>query len=1011
MRSKLFAVVLGLLTVLLLVMTGAKTARADAIDSVGLSGSEATVTDRYGNVIKDPSTLSKWEDYDINYQWSIEDGTPIADGDTTTVHLPDGAVAANDLSFPMKDSDGFVIGTFTIKAGETSGVITFNDKLASSGTNRHGTLQFYVRGTAIDTNVNLDWKLNKVGWIGGYDDHGNPTTLTWNMAFNPQGKNLGRVVVTDQLGPNQTFIPTSVNAEAGSYNEAGMFIGDGTKLQPTVTVNGSQITFVFDNVQTAVNMTYQSKLTKVGDNGDTWSNNATLDGVTVGGRITWGGSGTGDGDAGDLGSVILMKTAGDTGQSLNGAEYELQDSDGVVIKPTLSTTSAGRIYVADLAPGKYQFVEVKAPDGYELNSTPIPFTIESGVTTPVKLSQSDPPLPVAKGSVTLTKFAKDSTQTLAGAEYELRDASGQTLKTGLTTDAAGQLTVHDLTPGDYQLVETKAPTGYLLNGTPVAVTITAGTTSTAVQVTQSDEPEPAKGAVTLTKFVQDSTQTLAGAEYELQTENGQVLQTGLTTDANGQLTVSDLTPGKYQLVETKAPNGYDLNTDPVLFTIVANATSTPVQVKQSDVATLVKGAVTLTKLASDTAKTLAGATYELQTATGLVLKTNLTTDASGQLTVTELTPGDYQFVETRAPHGYAVDATPIKFTIAAMATAKPVTVTQHDEPLVPPTGMVTLTKVAANSQQPLSGAVYELRTLNGQVLQSDLTTNAQGQLVIKELPVGTYQLIEVKAPHGYELNLQPLTFEIPATDAAVELTMTQVDAATPLPALGQVILAKTAAETQHRLAGAQYALQTVSGQVIKTDLTTDASGTLTVTGLAAGQYQFVETKAPAGYTLNPTPLPFTITVGEMTPVQVAAIDTTTAVTPPLPPITPPLPPIVPPVTPPTGPLVPPIKPVVPGLPSVPPSTSVVPNEPQPVPPVSPQLQLIPSWPSLPTNSTTTGQPGVPGRPSAGSALTNNSTNGNLPATGERRSSLVWLGLLLGVMSLLAWAGWRRFRTK
>ncbi|MDK1728910.1 prealbumin-like fold domain-containing protein, partial [Dellaglioa algida] len=71
-----------------------------------------------------------------------------------------------------------------------------------------------------------------------------------------------------------------------------------------------------------------------------------------------------------------------------------------------------------------------------------------------------------------------------------------------------------------------------------------------------------------------------------------VLQSGLTTDIAGKVAVSDLTPGNYQLVETKAPTGYDLDKTPVKFEIKKGQTTA---VKVTKTNTLTKGGVILTK--------------------------------------------------------------------------------------------------------------------------------------------------------------------------------------------------------------------------------------------------------------------------------------------------------------------------------------------------------------------------------------------------------------------------------
>ncbi|MBS4220696.1 Cna B-type domain-containing protein [Bacillus sp. FJAT-49711] len=80
-----------------------------------------------------------------------------------------------------------------------------------------------------------------------------------------------------------------------------------------------------------------------------------------------------------LGDVKLIKVDSNNKEiTLEGAEFELQDGDGNVLIKGLSTDKAGKLVVGDLKPGNYQFVETQAPSGYDLDPTPITFTIEKG---------------------------------------------------------------------------------------------------------------------------------------------------------------------------------------------------------------------------------------------------------------------------------------------------------------------------------------------------------------------------------------------------------------------------------------------------------------------------------------------------------------------------------------------------------------------------------------------------------------------------------------------------------
>ncbi|PWX64741.1 SpaA isopeptide-forming pilin-related protein [Clostridium perfringens] len=272
------------------------------------------------------------------------------------------------------------------------------------------------------------------------------------------------------------------------------------------------------------------------------------------------------------------------------------------------------------------------------------------------------------------------------------------------------------------------------------------------------------GKVVLNKKDSQNGKLLKGAVFNLQDQQGNNIRTNLITDENGQIVLNDLAPGDYQFVETKAPNGYELDTTPVKFTIVVGQTET-VNIEKVNTASL--GGVVLTKKDSKNGNLLEGAVFNLQDQQGNDIRTNLISDENGQIILNDLAPGDYQFVETKAPEGYELDATPVKFTIV---------VAQKEAVKVEKTNILAATnlkisKIDSNTKNPLNGSEFEIYSQNDTsnplkfittgssdqyevniIGESTLMANGvDSSFTINKLGYGDYILKEIKAPSGYKL--------------------------------------------------------------------------------------------------------------------------------------------------------------------------------------------------------------------------------------------------------------------
>ena len=317
------------------------------------------------------------------------------------------------------------------------------------------------------------------------------------------------------------------------------------------------------------------------------------------------------------GKLTILKKSANTDITDNNDCYSLADAVYGVYKSeadaksdkskvtSLKTKDTGWSNTVELEAGTYYLKEVTAPKGYALSSEIKKVTITAGKETQfgtnnelMDYPQSDP-VSVVLGKVDkeTNKNKPQGSASLANAEFTVKyykglydvdpATQGQTPARSwvLKTDEDGYCKLSDkfkvsgddfyyngnsdqtLPVGTLIIQETKAPTGYFINDDVFVQKITSSGDDERVET--YNQPEVLEKVIKFNiKKVQVGTTTPVSGAVFLHTKPDGTTEE-LTTDEKGEITITGLETGIHKIKESKAPDGYQLNTNEVVFEVEA----------------------------------------------------------------------------------------------------------------------------------------------------------------------------------------------------------------------------------------------------------------------------------------------------------------------------------------------------------------------------------------------------------------------------------------------------------
>ena len=523
-------------------------------------------------------------------------------------------------------------------------------------------------------------------------------------------------------------------------------------------------------------------------------------------------------------SLTIIKVDEQTGVSLPNATFDVF-ADGKLIT-SVTTNDDGEARVTGIKKEAYiEIVETAAPAGYVLDKTP--YGIHIDPYDPA--IEDDPVLTVtnrARPALRILKYDLKSNSPMPDVTFEIwhdGDLFGRH-----TTNASGEIFLYDLEPGTYLVKEVATDDAHVVNSTPQQIELKAGETQTRELVFFNS----LKPGIHLIKVDSITMKSLPNVRFEFKLVGGSYRQE-FTTDLNGEIDLSKLTPGAYEVRELEAPDGY----------LIDDAVRV-VQVNPDENANFVftntpKPSLRLIKTSSDGTR-LGGVHFRIAKIEDGTHYLDRITDQNGEINIPNLDPGVYSVKETATVADHIIDVREYHVELFPGKTST-LTIENQKRP------NLIVYKHDADTGEPVPNTVFLVRAADGHSV-NEIKTDSQGKATLDNLLPGVYEISEKSVPAPWLNDADPqLVTLYPNRDHEVffknhkkpTLTVNKVDSITGSP-----------------IKGAKFEVwygsnNTTTGEMNKLGTYfSDANGQFFIDLLRDGWYKVTELEPAPGFTIK-----------------------------------------------------------------------------------------------------------------------------------------------------------------
>ena len=258
-----------------------------------------------------------------------------------------------------------------------------------------------------------------------------------------------------------------------------------------------------------------------------------------------------------VGGLELIKvSASDETKRIPNTTFEIRKMDGALVE-TVTTDSTGRVHV-DLDAGDFYAVEIKAGEGFKLDSTPHYFSVQDNQCTTLTVTNK------AFSGILIHKVDSVTKKGIYGVSFLLYDSTNTPVGQ-YTSDNQGYVYIESITTAGRFYLRELENEGYITDTQMKTVYVKPGET-TLVEW----ENTPISGQIQITKKSADYNSTnglpagtlLEGAVFEIYDKANNLVDT-IRSDGRGLAVSRQIPLGRYTIREVKAPANYGVNETPL----------------------------------------------------------------------------------------------------------------------------------------------------------------------------------------------------------------------------------------------------------------------------------------------------------------------------------------------------------------------------------------------------------------------------------------------------------------